>query len=424
MFHNFFEQFEGGGGGGHRHGHHQRSQARKKVDTQKYYDIIGVKKDATPKELKKAYRKKAMKCHPDRGGDQDKFKELNKVYDVLSDPEKREAYDKYGEGGEAQGGDPFDFFGGGGGGGKSKKKKGQDAIAKLGVTLEELYNGATKQLRFKKQCLCDECKGTGGKGVKQCRTCSGKGVRMIMRQLGPGMIQQIQSHCDDCSGQGEIIPKGARCKRCRGEKICHKMQELNVHINKGMKHGTKIKFREEADQHPNTIPGDLIVKLDMKNHPRFHREGAHLFYEKSISLSEALTGFEFTIQTLERRTLIVQSEPNVLYAPGTCRAIREEGMPQESDPSLRGNLYIRINVDFPDKISDKGVREIRGIFPVHNRDDIKRGDDLEEVELRTVILASERRKWKKEEREDKNAYDSDDEQHAGRGGQTAQCQTQ
>jgi len=388
MFHNFFEHaFEGGGGH-----HRQRHQPRKNVDTESYYKFLGVEKDATKKELKKKYRRLAMKMHPDRGGDPDKFKELNKVYEVLTNDEKRALYDKGGEEavekGDA-GGDPFDFFGGGGGRSRAKKKKGQDAMAKMQVTLEDLYQGATKNLRFRKQILCGECNGTGGKGVKQCRVCDGRGMRMQMRQLGPGMIQQIQTHCDTCKGQGEIIPKGSRCKKCRGEKVQQVMKELKVHINKGMKHGSKIKFREEADQSPNTTPGDLIVKLHLKEHKRFHREGAHLFYKKNISLLEALTGFEFT--TLENRTLIVKSEPDVLYNAGCVRAVRDEGMPQETNPSVRGNLYIIINVTFPAELDDASIKQLKKAFPENKRSRKAGKYEPEEVTLTRVDMEAERK---------------------------------
>jgi len=421
MFHNFFEHaFEGGGG----HHHRQRTQARKNVDTEAYYKFLGVAKDASQKDLKKAYRKKAMKMHPDRGGDPDKFKELNKIYEVLTNEEKRSLYDKGGveavEKGESGGGDPFDFFGGGGGRSKNKKKKGQDAVAKMQVTLEDLYQGATKSLRFRKQILCGDCHGSGGKGVKTCSACDGRGMRMQMRQLGPGMIQQIQTHCDMCKGQGETISRGGRCRTCRGEKVVQKMKDLNVHINKGMQHGSKIKFREEADQSPSTTPGDLIVKLIMKEHKRFHREGAHLFYKKNITLIEALSGFEFTIETLEKRTLIVKSEPDVLYDSGCVRAVRDEGMPQETNPSVRGNLYIIINVIFPAELDDASIAKLKKVFPANKHSSQKR-PDLEEVTLTPVDMKAEKKKWKLEKQE-KNQYDSDDE--GPRGQQTAQCHTQ
>lgn len=425
MFHNFFEHFEGGGGGGF-HSHSQRQQDRKPVDTEGYYKFFNIAKDATPAQIKKAYRKLAMKHHPDRGGDPVKFKELNKIYEVLSTPDKRELYDKGGEEavekGEVGGGDPFDMFGGGRGG-RKKKKKGQDVVGKLSVTLEDLYKGSSKPFVFRKQVLCDGCRGTGGKGVKQCGVCNGRGMRMTMRQIGPGMIQQIQSHCDACKGVGEIIPPGGRCRQCRGEKVVQKRKEVMVHINKGMKNGSKIKFREEADQKPDEIPGDLIVKLVLTEHKRFHREGAHLFYRKTISLCEALTGFEFTITTLENRTLIVQSLPDVLYNPGCVRAIRDEGMPKEDNPSIRGNLYIILNVRFPDELDDASVAALKKILPTNKRPKIQPGDDLEEVTMKLVDINKERKKWK-QEKQHASQYDSDDEEECRGRGQTAQCHAQ
>merc|ERR1712228_925212 len=224
----------------------------------------------------------------------------------------------------------------------------------------------------------------------------------IQRSLGPGMVQQIQTHCRAC-----------------GEKVIRRMAELNVHINKGMKHGTKIKFREEANQSPDTTPGDLIVRLVMKEHKRFHREGAHLFYKKNISLIEALSGFEFTIETLEKRTLIVKSEPDVLYDPGCVRAVRDEGMPQETNPSVRGNLYIIINVVFPAELDDRSIARLKQAFPENKRSP-KPGNDLEDVTLRQVDIKAERKRWKLEKQE-KSQYDSDDEAPRG---QTAQCHAQ
>jgi len=426
MFHNFFEQFESAGG----HHRHQRQQERKKADTQKYYDTLGVKKDATPAQIKKAYRKMAMKHHPDRGGDQNKFKELNEIYEVLSNKEKRALYDKGGkeavDKGEA-GGDPFSHFfgGGGGGGGAKKKKKGADAVAKLSVTLEDLYNGCSKELRYRKKTLCSGCNGMGGKGVTECRKCDGKGVRMVIRQLGPGMIQQMQSHCDDCNGQGEIVPRGSLCKQCRGKKVETKMKTLTVHINKGMKSGAKIKFDQEADQAPNTIPGDLVVKLELKPHSKFHREGAHLFYRKVITIAESLTGFQFPIETLEGRTLVVQSQPDVVYHPGSVRAIRDEGMPQEQNPSIRGNLYIIINVKCPSELDDRAILALDRALPGNRHSKVRKSADLEEVSVKMVDINAERKKWKIEERRrkrEKNQYDSDDEDGGHR--QTTQCHAQ
>ncbi len=123
-----------------------------------------------------------------------------------------------------------------------------------------------------------------------CKGCKGQGVRVIIRQLGPGMIQQMQTQCPECNGERTTIAESARCKACKGQKTVKEEKVLEVYVNKGMRHGETIVFKGEADQAPDTIPGDIVVKLEQKPHALFRREGPHLFYKKTISLMEALTG--------------------------------------------------------------------------------------------------------------------------------------
>jgi DnaJ family protein A protein 2 len=240
--------FFGGDGFPGGHGHMGGGGDDEEVDTEGLYKTLGVAKQATPNEIKKAYRKMAMKLHPDKPtGDEAKFKEVSKAYEILSNQEKRDLYDKYGEKGVEQGGpggmdagDIFSsFFGGGGGGGRRGPRKGKDVLFKLKVTLAELYQGATKKLRLTKQVICQPCEGKGGKGARTCTTCKGRGVRMVIRQLGPGMIQQMQMQCDTCDGQGTVIPPGARCSNCDGNKTVKVKKTLEVHVEKGMRHGQK-----------------------------------------------------------------------------------------------------------------------------------------------------------------------------------------
>uniref|UniRef100_A0A803PR54 DnaJ-like protein n=1 Tax=Cannabis sativa TaxID=3483 RepID=A0A803PR54_CANSA len=195
-------------------------RAPRKSDSTKYYEVLGVSKNATPEELKKAYRKAAIKNHPDKGGDPEKFKELAQAYEVLNDPEKREIYDQYGEDalkeGMSGGGpshNPFDifesFFGGGafGGGSSSRgrrQKQGEDVVHTLKVSLEDLYNGASKKLSLSRNALCQKCKGKGCKSgiAGKCYGCQGSGMKVSMRQIGLGMIQRMQHVCPDCQGSG------------------------------------------------------------------------------------------------------------------------------------------------------------------------------------------------------------------------------
>lgn len=254
---------------------------------------------------------------------------------------------------------------------------------------------------------------------------------MVVRQLGPNMIQQMQARCDNCNGTGEIMRPQDRCRECNGKKVYKKIHKFDVHVNKGTKNKKKILFREMGDQAPDIIPGDVHVQINQLPHKRFHREGAHLFFKKEITLVEALTGFEFTIKTLDEkpRTLIVQHEPNVMYGPGAIRAIRDEGMPMQGNTSTFGNLYVTLSIKFPKKLDPMAIKELGTILPHIEREEINTDDeDLEEVVLEDIDIVAEKRKWAEEKKTRKDykgqlGEDDDDDDDRGGGG-TTQCQTQ
>merc|ERR1712023_531535 len=278
---------------------------RKDVDTTKLYKVLGVEKNATGSEIKKAYRKLAVKHHPDKGGDPDTFKEISKAYDILGDEEKRTQYDQFGEEGVGQGGaggdagDIFDMmFNGGGGrrGGGNRQKKGKDEVHPLEVSLEDLYNGKVRKLSVTRQVIDRSVE------VKTCQECDGSGVVIQMIRMGP-MVQQTQSACSSCNG------KGVTCKKKRVKEV------LEVPVQKGAPSGHKITFQEKSDEHPGITPGDVIFVLNEQPHKVFKRKGADLYIEKTISLVEALCGFEMEVQQLDGRTLIVKSPPGSVISP-------------------------------------------------------------------------------------------------------------
>ena len=228
------------------------------VDNEGYYKILGVSKDASQEELKKAYRKLAVKHHPDKGGDPETFKEISSAYDVLSDPEKKDLYDKYGKEGVEQGGggsrDAEDIFsslfggGRGGGGGRRGPQKTPPIKHALNVKLEDVYKGKSSKLKITRDVLCKSCSGAGGQAgfEKSCSTCSGRGAKMMLRQLGPGMMQQIQVPCDSCSGEGKTIDRRLMCKDCSGKKVTKESKIVEVHVDRGVKNGHKVSMTFSA----------------------------------------------------------------------------------------------------------------------------------------------------------------------------------
>ena len=213
------------------------------------------------------------------------FQKFSAAAEVLMDSEKREVYDKYGkeglsdEGGGGGGGGAEDIlsqmFGGrGGGGGRSRgPQKGEDIRHSIKVSLEDLYNGKTVRLAISRNKPCNDCNGVGGKkgAEKTCDVCSGRGVRVTLRQIGPGMVQQMQSACSACKGEGKAIDERDKCKGCKGQKVMKDRKVLEVHIEKGMKNGHKIKFTGEADEIPGTVPGDVVITVQEKEHEALKR---------------------------------------------------------------------------------------------------------------------------------------------------------
>jgi len=329
----------------------------------KYYDLLGVSPTATGEEIKKAYRKKAFEFHPDRNknADPEKFKELSQVYEVLSDKDQRKLYDEYGEEGMKEGGgasqdDIFSSFFGFGGGrpkrrGPATKRKGENSMFGVRVTLEDLYNGRTIKLALTKDVVCRGCSGKGSSDPNAsvtCKSCNGQGAKIEVRRLGPGMMQQVQVVCPDCRGSGDGIPPHMRCTVCAGKKVVEKKKVLEVYVDKGMKNKQKITFRGESDQAPDTEPGDVVIVLQQSEHSTFKRDGSHLYMEHSLSLKEALCGFEFKVRHFGGRMISVRSEPGeTLITPGLVKKLEHEGMPVYRKPFLKGHLYIKFNVAFP-----------------------------------------------------------------------------
>lgn len=352
------------------------------VKETEYYDLLGVDPSAGDNEIKKAYRKAALRAHPDKGGDPETFKELTQAYEVLSDDNKRAVYDQAGkaglEGGGGMGGggmDPQDlfsqlfgggggFFGGGGGSSRPQgPRKGKDLLHRISVSLEDLYKGKVQKLALSKSVICKPCEGRGGKkgSVATCTSCRGQGVKVMLRQLGP-MVQQIQQPCNECEGTGEMMNPKDRCKTCQGKKTNSERKVLEVHIDKGMKSGQQIRFNGESDQAPGIIPGDVVISVEEKQHPRFQRKGDDLYCEAEIDLLTALGGGEFAIEHLDERTLHVVIVPGEVIKPNSLKVISGQGMPSYRHHEL-GDLYVQIKVNFPTSIDPAVIPLLEQALP-------------------------------------------------------------
>jgi len=411
------------------------------VKETEFYDKLGVEPDVTADEIKKAYRKMAIKFHPDKNPNNpeavEKFKEISEAYEVLSDANKRQTYDKYGKEGLQQGGfhagsasDIFErFFGGGmfggfGGGGRQGPQQTEDIMHQIAVGLDDLYNGKTSKLAVTRNILCPKCEGSGSKtkgASAKCATCEGRGVRFIVKQLGPGMIQQMQAVCSDCSGKGTRIKEEDKCEQCKGKQVIKDKKVLEVHIEKGMRDGQKIVFAGESDQAPGAEPGDIIFIIKQKDHERFKRSGNDLYMEHTITLLDALGGTSLAVTHLDGRTLLIKTGEGDIIKPGEVRTIDREGMPQHKQPFNKGHLFIKFTIQFPDALNKTQIRTLEGVLPARNpAPKISKKDNAEEVVLGGVRVEGKEQRGGKRSGE---AYEEDDE-GARAGQEGVQCRQQ
>lgn len=352
-----------------------------------YYEILGVDRGASAEELKKAYRKLALKYHPDRNPDnkeaEEKFKEIGEAYDVLGDPEKRAAYDRFGHaafsagaaaaGGAGRGGfhDPFDIFrevfggggggsifddlfgGGGGGRDRSGRSRGSDLRYDLEITLEEAAFGAEKQIELERAAVCDRCGGTGSAsksgGVKSCPTCGGMGQVISSR----GFFQ-VQQTCPDCGGSGQIISNP--CSDCRGQGRLEKTSRIKLRIPPGIQTGSRLRSTGNGDAGARGgPPGDLYVVIHVKPHEIFDRDGNDLACEVPVSFWKAALGGEVLVPTLEGKASL-KIPPGT--QPGTVFRLRGKGMPI-LNRSAKGDLLVTAQVEVPTNLNAEQKEKLK-----------------------------------------------------------------
>lgn len=418
----FFGDFFGGGFGGQERFSSQ--QPKPEADTTKLYEALGVEKTANQKTIKKAYRKMALKHHPDRGGNADKFKEVNAAYEILSNDEKRKVYDKYGLEGLKQGGmgggemsDIFEmFFNGRGGGGTTSKRSKQQlkpTVRKMEITLKDVNNGTMKYLIVERKTLCSDCNGEGGKEITVCRNCKGRGIQIKMLQLGPGMYSQSQVPCKNCDGSGENIDEKNICKLCRGKKLMTKKEKVEVPIAKGLPDEHQIHIPHKGNEHPEYRTGDLVVVVKVKEHSIFSRKGADLYFIKDISLIEALRGFSFNITLLDNRKVTVKTKIGEIITHKNLKMVDNLGLPVYDHTFSSGNLYIEFNVEFPSSLSQKQLEVLATVLPQPKLG--KSQKTMNDYELKKAVMVN---------RSEMQGEDEDEQGPNGQRGQRMECQSQ
>jgi len=351
-----------------------------------YYEVLGVNKDASAEEIKKAYRKSAMKYHPDRNpGDkeaEEKFKELGEAYEILSDPEKKSRYDQFGfagvdpnYGGGAGGygpggfggfgdfgdlGDIFgEFFGGGGrsrGAQQNAPRRGENVMSRLELTFEEAAFGCEKEVATPRIEGCSACNGSGSADgvIETCSQCGGRGQVTTMQNF-MGMRMQSQTTCPQCSGRGKIIK--TPCNTCKGKGKVRRTHRVKVKIPAGVDEGQSVRVRSEGNAGTNGGPnGDLLVEILIKRHPIFQREYMDVLCEVPISFTQAALGATIQVPTLDGKVSFDIPEGT---QTGKEFVLRDKGIPEVNNPRRRGDHRFTVVVETPTRLTKEQKELLR-----------------------------------------------------------------
>jgi len=341
-----------------------------------YYKILGVDKKATQDDVKKAFRKLAHKYHPDKkGGDEQKFKEVNEAYQILSNNKKRAEYDTYGQafsGGQAgaqgfsgfnaQGfgdvdfGDIFnEFFAGAQGGGR-RVRRGSDVSVDIEIPFEDAVFGVERTIAMTKAHTCETCSGSGAKKgteMQTCSTCNGKGKLHEERKSIFGTFATTRE-CETCFGSGSV-PK-EKCKECSGIGVKSGQQEIKLNIPAGIRDGEVIRLSGKGESIPHGMTGDLYIRIHVRKHDTFTRDGNNLVMNLDIKLSDAILGEEYSIKTLDGS--IKLKIPGGVSIGETLR-VKGKGVPSSSDK--RGDLLVKLNIQIPKKLSRNAKEAVKAL---------------------------------------------------------------
>ncbi len=331
-----------------------------------YYELLGVSEDASQEEIKKAYRKKAKKYHPDSNSDtadEEKFKKINKAYDVLSDEDKRKKYDQFGkqgvEGhagrGQRQAASNFqdlfqEIFGGGGfGGGRSRgSSRGEDLKVHTTISLEEAYNGTEKTFEVERKVECSECGGSGAENgnTSQCSECGGQGrVRQVQRT--PLGRAQTVTECPECNGRGKVPEE--ECSKCNGDGVTEESEKITFDVPKGVRDGQRLRLQGKGNASSTGRDGDLYVYVTVEEHSELERKDDDLFTTVKIGIGDAVLGSKATVPTPDSDIEVDIPEGT---QPGQVLRLKDKGMPRQRGRGS-GDLYIKIDIEIPEDVSEK-----------------------------------------------------------------------
>lgn len=363
------------------------------------YDILGVDRGVTPDDLKRAYRRKARESHPDAGGDEEQFKQVNHAYEVLSDPQRRARYDQFGDDGTSRAGqgtgDPFGGFGGindvidaffgqgftTGQGRSRRPTPGRDVLVSVSVTLEEVVDGTTRDIEVDVARACQACDGQGGRDgatPATCATCQGRGQVQRLMRTPFGQIATAAA-CDVCGGSGEQIVDP--CDSCHGEGRVREVRIVTVTIPAGLESGDRLPVRGEGEAGRRGAPaGDLYLQLDVADHPTFLRDGRTLIAELSLTFSDVALGTTVEIDTIDGDTVPVDVPAGT--QPGDVLTVKKAGVPVRGG-GRRGDLHLRVQVDVPRNLTAE-QRTLLAAFADATRD-APNGDGTVAARLRRVF---------------------------------------
>ena len=320
------------------------------------YEVLGVDKNSSPEEIKKAYRKLSKEHHPDKGGDENKFKDIAAAYDILGNPDKKQQYDMGGSNPFMGGGSPFGGFDDilsqmfGGGGGYGRTRKGEDVTTQVQMSLNDIIFGADKNISYVKNIKCDPCNGRGGERVDKCNICGGTGQTMRAMNTPFGMVQ-TSTTCQACGASGYTVHNA--CSNCRGKGVAPKTTTVSVKIPAGVANNMSFTMKGAGHEMRDGISGDLLIRIQELPHDTFKREGNDLKSDIWISISDAVLGCSKSIDSPHKMKLNFNIEPGC--DSGKVYSFTNHGVPSMGHEGnfANGNLYVKVNVIIPKKVNDE-----------------------------------------------------------------------